>query len=39
MGGIAAIDAAKRLWTFVGIVAASLIALVTAIVGLSILLR
>jgi hypothetical protein len=35
---IAAIDSTKKLWTFVGIVAASFIGLVTAIVGLSILL-
>jgi serine/threonine-protein kinase len=39
MGSIAAIDSTRKLWILVGIVAASFIGLVTAIVGLSVLLR
>jgi hypothetical protein len=39
VGGIAALESTKQLWTFVGIVATSFVGLVTAIVALSILLR
>jgi hypothetical protein len=39
VGGMAAIDSAKRLWTLVAIVALSFVALVALIITLSVVLR
>ena len=39
MGGMAAIDSAKRLWAFVGLVAVSFIGIVAIIITLSVVLR